>query len=272
MGKIRTLVADDDPQIRRAVSLLLHTDADLEVVGDCGDGRAALAQIRALVPELLILDIRMPGLDGFDVLAALDPGERPVVLLTTAFEEHALRAFEAGVVDYLVKPYTAARLRVALDRAKRLLRRPETTGVDKKLEELLDYVRRREPTELPVSDRLVSFAPAPANRIVFKTAGALHFVDPHEVIWIEAQGDFIKVQTLQKTQLVRQTLQGIERKLDPAKFLRIHRSFLVNLDHVRRVETALYGDYSVFMSDGMKLRLSRNYRAKLKTLLRPLAM
>jgi two-component system LytT family response regulator len=273
LKKIRALIVDDEPLAREGLELLLAADPEVEVVGSAPDGGAAVRMMRALHPDLVLLDVQMPGLDGFHALAALEPAERPVVLFVTAFEKHAIRAFEVNAVDYLLKPYSTARFTAAMDRAKQTVRRNQSAGLSQKIDELLEHIRRMELGESrPAPVSAPSAAGDSADRIVLKAAGALHFVRAEEVIWIEAQGDFVKVQTLAKTQLVRETLQAIEQKLDPAKFLRIHRSFVVNLDHVRRVETALYGDYSVFMSDGTKLRLSRNYRAKLKTLLRPAAL
>lgn len=264
---------DDEPLAREGLQLLLDADPEVEIVGSAPDGGTAVRLMRALHPDLVLLDVQMPGLDGFQALAELDPAERPAVLFVTAFEAHAIRAFEINAVDYLLKPYSTARFIAAMGRAKHAVRQNQAAGLGQKIEELLEHLRRMEfgePRPMPAVSP--PGAGDSADRLVLKAAGALHFVKVEEVVWLEAQGDFVKVQTLQKTQRVRETLQAVEQRLDPAKFLRIHRSFVVNLDHVRRVETALYGDYSVFMSDGTRLRLSRNYRAKLKTLLRSAAL
>lgn len=271
MKPIRTLIVDDEPLAREGLESLARTDPELEIAGLYPDGRAAVQAIRAERPDLLFLDVQMPRLDGFEVLAELAPEERPVVIFVTAFEQHALRAFEVSALDYLLKPYTDARFAAAVARAKDTIRRGRTAHFAQQVEQLLDYARRLDPGAAqpgaPVPAAPAASAPEYVDRIVLKADGALHFIKTRDVIWIEAQGDFVKVQTPGKTQLVRETLQSMERKLDAAKFLRIHRSFLVNLEHVRRVEVALYGDYAVFMSDGTKLRLSRNYRAKLKALM-----
>lgn len=272
MKTIRTLIVDDEPLARDGLALLASADPEVTVIGQCGDGASAVAQIRELRPDLVFLDVQMPQLNGFEVLAALAPTERPTVIFVTAFEQHAIRAFEVCAVDYLLKPCTDARFTTALQRGKEDVRRRHLSDLSGRLEQLLEYIRKIEPggpAEAPLTASAELPSPDPTGRIVVKADGALHFIKMQDVVWIEAQGDFVKVQTATKTQLVRETLQSFERKLDPAKFLRIHRSYVVNLDHVRRVETALYGDYSVFMADGTKLRLSRNYRAKLKTLLRP---
>ncbi|HVU23966.1 MAG TPA: LytTR family DNA-binding domain-containing protein [Opitutus sp.] len=274
MRRIRTLIVDDEPLARDGLTLIAERDPEVEVIGTCADGRHAVESIRATRPDLVFLDVQMPQLDGFEVLAALPPVERPVVVFVTAYEQHAIRAFEINAIDYLLKPFTDARFAAALGRAKREVRRGRTRDLTRKVEKLLEYARELDaagepqPGAMANSGSLAAVAPEYSDRIVLKADGALHFIKTRDVIWIEAQGDFVKVQTAGKTQLVRETLQSMERKLDAAKFLRIHRSFLVNLEHVRRVETALYGDYSVFMSDGTKLRLSRNYRAKLKAVMK----
>ena len=275
MKRIRTLIVDDEPLARDGIEMMAKVDPEIEIVGRCAEGRAAVEAIRAQQPDLVFLDVQMPQLDGFEVLAELLPAERPFVVFVTAYEEHAIRAFEVSAVDYLLKPFTDGRFAAMLARAKEAVRRSRTVPLQKQVELLLDYVRRLDPGDVGSPRRTPSAsAPAPeyVDRIVLKAYGALHFIKARDVIWMEAQGDFVKVQTPGKTQLVRETLQSMERKLDVAKFLRIHRSFLVNLEHVKRVEVALYGDYSVFMSDGTKLRLSRNYRAKLKALVRQTAV
>lgn len=270
MKKIRTLIIDDEPLARDGLSILAESDPEIELAGTCADGQSAIDTIRAEHPDLIFLDVQMPRFDGFEVLAALAPAERPVVVFITAFEQHAIRAFEVNAIDYLLKPFTDERFLASLARAKDVVRRGRTSRFSQQIEELLEYVRRLEASAPAAEPAPAPTTPAPeyADRIVLKFDGALNFIKTRDVLWIEAEGDFVKVQTRDSSQLVRETLQSMERKLDAAKFLRIHRSFLVNLEHVQRVETALYGDYSVYMSDGTKLRLSRNYRAKLKAVLK----
>jgi len=268
MKKISTLIADDEPLAREGLAAALAPDPELELVGSCADGQSALEFIQARRPELVFLDVQMPKRDGFEVLAELKPEEFPVVIFVTAYDRHAIHAFDINAVDYLLKPFGDARLAIALARAKQEVRQTRTSGLSHQLEQLLRSVRELDAQ--PAGSAPAS-SPEPAGdagRIVLKADGAMHFIKTRDIIWIEAQGDFVKVQTSGKTQLARETVQGMERKLDAAKFLRIHRSFLVNVEHVRKVEVALYGDYLVHMSDGSKLRLSRNYRSKLKALLK----
>lgn len=266
MSPFSTIIVEDDPLTRKGMELAMRTDSEIRVVANCADGRSAVNRIRELHPDLAFLDVQMPYMDGFEVLNELAPSERPHVVFVTASDRHAIRAFEVSAVDYLLKPFDNARLALALARAKEVIRKERAGYLSQQVEQLLHYAREFEPVTAS-SETHRGSASEHTDQLVLKADGALHFIKPSDVIWIEAQGDFVKVQTGAKTQLVRETLQNLELKLDASKFLRIHRSFLVNLDHVNRVETALYGDYSVYMSDGSKLRLSRNYRAKLKALI-----
>lgn len=269
MKKIRTLIVDDEPLAREGVAGMLAGDPEIEVVGLCADGQAAVDEIRAQKPDLVFLDIQMPKRDGFEVLGDLEPFERPVVIFVTAYDRHAIRAFEYCAFDYLLKPYTTRRFSAALARAKAEIRDTRTADLSRQVDQLLQHMRKLTadvPAPVPVAAAVEQ-----DDRVVLKADGALHFVRARDLMWIEAQGDFVKVQTPGKTQLVRETMEGMEQRLDSSKFLRIHRSFLINLEHVRKVEPVLYGDYAVFMSDGTKLRLSRNYRPKLKMLVRQIS-
>jgi two-component system LytT family response regulator len=266
MIKIRTLIVDDEPLARGGIESLLAKDTEIEVIGACADGLTAIGAIRAQRPDLVFLDVQMPKRDGFEVLAELKREERPVVIFVTAYDQYAIRAFEYCAIDYLLKPFRDSRFGTALSRAKADVRKARASDVGQKVEQLLDHVRAltREPGAAggsPVS------TPEPADRIVLKTGTDLHLTRTSDIVWIESQGDFIKVHTTGPAQLVRDTLQAMEQRLDPAKFLRIHRSFLVNLDHVKKVTPALYGDYTVLMSDETKLRLSRKNRRQLKLLI-----
>jgi len=265
MNTISAIVVDDDPLTRKCLELLLQADPEIRVVASCNNGQMAVDRIRELKPDVAFLDVRMPLMDGFQVMEAIAPAARPQVVFVSGREQYAVRAFEVSAVDYLLKPFNQARLAMAVGRAKAAVRQQRSSQLTEQVEQLLQYAKE---LEAPVRSKPLSeVALGSTEQLVLKAGGTLLFMKPADVVWVEAQGDFVKVQTGSKTQLVRETLQNVELMLDPAKFLRIHRSFLVNLDHVDRVETAHYGDYSVFMSDGTKLRLSRNYRAKLKALI-----
>lgn len=267
-NKIRTLIVDDEPLAREGILTLLAGDPEVEVIGTCADGQTAVQAIRTKRPDLVFLDVQMPKRDGFGVLAELKREEQPQVIFVTAYDQYAIQAFEAHAIDYLLKPFRDARFAAALARAKGEIRKARYLGMGKKLEELLESLQTaapREPARLPVS-------PAePADRVVLKTGNDIHFIKLADIIWVEAQADFVKVHTTGAAQLVRETLQSLEQRLDPVKFLRIHRSSLVNLEHVKKVTPALYGDYTVLLSDDTKLRLSRRNRDKLKQLITSLS-
>jgi len=244
---------------------ILAGDAEIEVVGSISDGEAALAAIHEQRPDLVFLDVQMPKLNGFEVLAALDPSERPAVIFVTAYENYAIQAFEACAVDYLLKPFRDVRFAAALAHAKVEVRKSRLAASGDKVEQLLGHLREVLNLGSPLAvDPPTRPLPEPADRVVLKTGSDLHFIRTADIIWIESQSDFVRVHTTGPAQLVRETLQSMEQRIDPAKFLRIHRSYLVNLDHVRKVTPALYGDYTVLMSDDAKLRLSRRNRGRLK--------
>lgn len=266
MNTVSTIIVDDEPLGRKGLELMLRADPEIRVVASCSNGQMAVDRIRELRPEVAFLDVQMPQLNGFEVLEELDPTERPHVVFISGREQHAVRAFEVSAVDYLLKPFNGVRLARAVERAKAAVRNTRSGVLSRQLTRLLEYAKEIESTTpLKLLARKVP-STISVEQLVLKVGGALLFVKPADIVWIEAQGDFVKVQAGEKNHLARETLQNLELKLDASKFLRIHRSFLVNLDHVDRVETAHYGDYSVYMSDGTKLRLSRNYRARLNAL------
>lgn len=268
MKKIRTLVVDDEPLARDGVVAMLQADAEIEVIGTCSDGQSALSTIRAQRPDLVFLDVQMPRRDGFAVLDELKPGERPAVIFVTAYDQYAIRAFEICAVDYLLKPFRDVRFAGALARAKSGIRQAQESDMGQKMEQLLDYMREvtgksgAQPGEISPAATAES-----ADRVVLKTGNDLHFIRTADIVWVESQADFVKVHTTGAAQLVRETLQNLEQRVPASKFLRIHRSSLVNLDHVKKVTPALYGDYIVLMSDNTVLRLSRKNRGKLKQLI-----
>jgi two-component system LytT family response regulator len=201
------------------------------------------------------------------VLADLKIAERPVIIFVTAYDKYAIRAFELSALDYLLKPFRDERFIAALTRAKKEVRQARAVELDQKVERLLGYMQdlTKSGAKPPAMPALPSGEST--DRVILKTGSDIHFVRAADIVWVESQADFIRVHTTGAAQLVRETLQSFEDRLDPAKFLRIHRSSLVNLDHVRKVTPALYGDYTLLMSDDTKLRLSRKNRGKLKQLI-----
>ncbi len=261
MKPLRVLIVDDEPLAREGLELLLRDDPEIEIAGQCEDGVAALAAISAQKPDLVFLDVQMPEAGGLEVLAALPEEHRPVVVFVTAYEEHAVRAFELSAVDYVLKPFRDDRLRAALVRAKEQARHADFREIRRQTSELLERLRRLEAVA-------GSASPFPSARLVFRTGNEHLFVEAADIAWIEAQGAGARLFARGKEHAVRESLQSIEQRLDPGRFVRIHRSFIVSKSAVARVTPAGYGDHIVWTNDGAQLRLSRSYRDRLKSLLK----
>lgn len=228
----------------------------MELVGECEHGGDAVAAIRRLRPDLVFLDVQMPRLGGFEVLESLEPNELPVVIFVTAFEEHALHAFEVDALDYLLKPFDSERFSQAMQRARRqvqLLRAGDARLHDGQLQALRRLARAQEY----------------ATRLAVKTQGRVYFVAVDEVRWIAADGRYVLLHTDDQVHQLRESMQRLETKLDPERFARIHRSTIVNLDAVRELQPMFHGDYAVLLHDGTELTLSRSYRNRLAKFLGP---
>jgi two-component system LytT family response regulator len=247
---------DDEPAGRRGVRLLLERQCGLEVVGEACDGESAIRLIRELRPSIVFLDIQMPGCDGFEVLRAFPRDERPVVVFVTAFDMHAVEAFEINAVDYLLKPFDDDRFYTALETAKHVWASRSTAGLNAKVDAVIARLGETE-GEAPRAD----------ERITVKTAGEIYFLRPEEIDWIEAEGDYMKFHVGSQTHLMRETMSRLEARLDPRHFVRIHRSTIVNLDQVQKLSPSFVGEYTVVLRDGTKLKLSRGYQDRFKSLL-----
>jgi two-component system LytT family response regulator len=245
--KIRTLIVDDEPLACSGLATMLADDDEIEVIGTCGDGEAAVSAIREQRPDLVYLDVQMPRLNGFEAIERLAPGRCPAVIFVTAFDQHAIQAFQAGAVGYLLKPFRDVHFWESLDRAKQQIGRAEAPPAGS-----------RAPADRP---------PAPPSRVAFKVGGDYVFAGMDEIVWIEAQREHVQVCVGSQILRVRESLQSVEERLDPARHVRIHRSFIVNPAHIKRIAPTDFGDYTVLMSDGTRLRLSRSYRHQLQTLL-----
>jgi two-component system LytT family response regulator len=230
---IRALVVDDEPLARSNLTVLLRRDPEIEIVGECGSGMEALAEIRGSKPDLVFLDVQMPECDGFDVLEMLGGELPPAVVFVTAYDQYALRAFEAGALDYLLKPFDNARFELALGRAK----------------ERIAHDRNPPPT---------------LEMFVVKSAGQVSFLKISEIDWIEAADYYSCLHVGARTHLLRRSMAELDQELDQAVFCRIHRSTIVRLDRVRGLKLNESGEYDVLLADGTKLRLSRRYRKQLQ--------
>jgi len=230
--KLRVLVVDDEPLARSNLSVLLRPDPQIEV-SECGSGAEAIAQIRAHRPDILFIDVQMPEVDGFDVLEMLGSDLPAAIIFVTAFDHYALRAFEAGALDYLLKPFDNARFERALSRAKNQV-------------------------EAAVAK------PNRLERLAVKRAGEVLFLKPSEVDWIEAADYYVCLHVATKSHLLRRSMAELENDLDPTIFCRVHRSAIVNLNRVKSVAVNEEGEYDVILEDKTRLRLSRRYRSHLQ--------
>ena len=261
---LRVVVVDDEPLARSGMCGLLARDPELTVVAQCADGAEAVAAIAGLKPDLVLLDVQMPEMDGFEVLRAVDPARMPVVVFVTAFDRLALRAFEVAAVDYLLKPFDDERFDLAVGRAKHAVRNAEAGDLGRRLMRLAqrDGAAPPAPDTAPVPD------PARyATRLVVKTSGRTVFVRVDEVDWIEADDYYARLHVAGKTHLLRETMGSLEARLEPTRFFRVHRSAIVNLDRVREVQFLFRGEHVVILEDGTRLKLSRNRLEKLEAML-----
>lgn len=263
MEKIRTLIIDDEPLARAGMRVLLERDTDIEIVGECADGYEAIEAIRTLAPDVAFVDVQMPEVDGFEVLAQIAPENLPVVVFVTAFDEYALRAFEVHALDYLLKSYSDDRFEAALRRAKEQIRQKKVNEVSRRLLAMLnDHQGEDSPAETP-KELQESYL----RRLVVKSGGRVYFLKAHEIDWIEAADYYVSLHAGGKSHLLRESLHSLERRLDPDKFQRIHRSTIVNLDRIQELRPVTHGDFLVVLRDGTQLKMSRAHRQSLESIL-----
>jgi two-component system, LytTR family, response regulator len=246
---IHAVVADDEVLARQKLRQLLNHDRDIEIVGECATALETIEVVRATNPELLFLDIHMPGMDGFDVISALmgeAEGPAPRVIFTTAYDQYAVRAFEVNAVDYLLKPFTHERLRTAVQRVR-------------------EQAQARQQQAPPENGAHPATGGAGiyTNRIIFKSRGRILFLPVTDIRWIGAEGNYVRLCTASETHLLRETMAHLESRLDPRGFLRVHRSFIVNLKYVKEVRREGGGESVVVLDGGQKVALGRSYRAYL---------
>jgi two-component system LytT family response regulator len=247
-GDIRTLIVDDEPVARTRLLALLVRELDLNVIGECASGSAAVAAIEDMAPDLVFLDVQMPELNGLEVARAVRPERLPVVIFVTAYDEYALRAFEVHAADYLLKPFSPERLKLAVTHARNTI------------------IERRART---LNERLLTLLPdkhtAHRGRILIKSNGRIYFVRTVDIDWCEAAGNYIRLHVGREQHLLRDTMTHFEVDLDPRRFVRIHRSTIVNIDRIRELRALFNGDYDVVLQDGTELTLSRGHREALRS-------
>ena len=245
MTKIRTLVVDDEPIARARVVSLLRQEDDIEVIGECANGRQAMSVIESTSPDLLFLDIQMPEVNGLDLARTIQSSGTPAVVFVTAYDEYALRAFEVHALDFLLKPFSAERFRSALGHAREQVSQRRKGAAA--------------PTQPDADRRTVR-----PNRLMIKSGGRIHFVRMADIDWCEAQGNYVRVHVGPQEHLVRDTMSHLESELDPLQFVRIHRSTIVNVDRIQEMQSSFNGEYVVLLRTGTRLTLSRGYREMLQ--------
>lgn len=250
---IRTLIIDDVALARERIKRCLARDPEIEIIGECDNGAKAVADIRSLAPELIFLDVQMPALNGFGVLEALGKERLPEVIFVTAYNEYAIQAFEVNALDYLLKPVDCERLEVAVERAK--ARRAQVSRVED-----FDHRFKAMLEDLKSGSKY-------AKRLTIKLTGRTILLPTDEIDWIETYGNYLKVHAGRESHLIRGTMQSLEAKLDPQKFVRVHRTALVNVEKIKEIVPRSNGDQELVLQNGTQLMLSRNYRDKFFALL-----
>jgi two-component system LytT family response regulator len=252
---IRTLIVDDEDLARDRLRQLLELEPGMEVVGECADGREAVAAIRQQQPDLIFLDIQMPELDGFGVLEAVGPEAMPLVVFVTAYDQFALRAFEVHALDYLLKPFDRERFRKALGRARNRLEQTQERGqIREQLSALLTELKSENPEAKAI------------DRLAIKSEGRVVFVKVTDIDWVEAADNYVNLHVAGGAHLMRETMSSLEGRLPGDKFLRISRSTIVNIERIKELQPLFHGEYAVILRNGTRLTLSRGYRDKLSQL------
>lgn len=249
---IRTIIADDETLARKKLRLLLSSENGVNVVAECRDGKQTVASVLSEKPDLLLLDIQMPDIDGFQVLEQIPSEQMPLVVFTTAHDQFAIRAFETDALDYLLKPFNKDRVHRALERVKAELLKSHEQGVKARILDLLNKTRQ-EPEHL--------------RRLVIRTAGRVVFLKVDEVDWIEAAANYVKLHVGKESFLLREGIGHIATKLDPERFVRIHRSLIVNVSRIRELQPCDSGEYIAVLRDGKELSCSRGCRPQLQKLI-----
>jgi two-component system LytT family response regulator len=252
--QIRALIVDDEPLAREGILMRLKEVPDIEVIGECGNGREALTIIRREVPDLVFLDIQMPRMNGFGVIQAVGAKRMPHVIFVTAYDEHALRAFEVSALDYLLKPIDGTRFFEALERVRSRIRRNNLEAIGEQLCQMMAALK----AERKYLERL-SIKSGKSGRIIF--------LDVDEISWIGAADNYVQVHAGRESHLLYATMNSLESKLDPDKFLRIHRSAIVNLGRIKELHPLFHGEYQIILKDGTQLTSGRGYRENLRKLL-----
>jgi two-component system LytT family response regulator len=258
MPEIRVLIADDEPLARRGLQQVLRRHGDCRIVGESRNGRDTVRALRTLQPDVVLLDIQMPGLDGFQVLQSMAGPPLPIIVLVTAFDEFAVRAFDAHALDYLLKPVSQERFDLAMARVRERLRADHAVELSARLLAFFNGSEPAQRTQPPVG----------SASIVVPTASGELVLNPDELDWIEAEDYYAVIHALGQRHLIRESLASLERRLDPVQFVRVHRSAIVRLDRVRELRTPEHGPMLVVLRDGTEVPVSRRRREQVGTRIR----
>jgi two-component system, LytTR family, response regulator len=253
LERIRALIVDDEPIARQGLHTLLAAETGIEIIGQCGNGREAVKVIREQSPDLVFLDVQMPKMSGFDVVAELGAANMPAVVFVTAYDQYAIRAFEIDAMDYLLKPFDQERFQKTIDRIRSHFRQGSFSELNKSLSTLLTRLDQSEQKYI--------------ERIVIKSGGRIFFVNVDEIDWVEAAGNYVRLHVKDKSHLLRETMDAMSAKLAADRFLRIRRSLIVNIGQIKVLQPLFKGEYQITLQDGTQLRSSRRYRDQLNPLL-----
>ena len=250
--RIRALVVDDEELARERVRDMLHGDPEIELIGECANGREAIEALKKKSPDLVFLDVQMPGKNGLDILNSLAPERMPAVIFVTAYDQYAVRAFEVHAVDYLLKPFDQARFQKALERAKTHILSDQRGQIGQRIMSALERIKTK---------------PEYLERLVVKTNGRVFFVKTSEIDWLEAEGNYVRLHSGKESYLLRETITSLESQLDPKVFMRVHRSAIVNINQIQELQPWFHGEYRVMLNGGIQLTLTRSYKDRLHDLL-----
>ncbi len=268
--KFRALIVDDESLAREALLVMLGGDPEIEVIAECRNGKEAVTAIREQSPDIVFLDIQMPEMDGFQVIEEVGAMQMPVTIFVTAYDKHALRAFEAHALDYLLKPFDHDRFNTALQRAKTFVRQQKLGEISESLFAVLQNLKLKtgeSPTDADNIKPDQATHKEPIDRVVIKSGGLIYFLKIEEIDWVEGAGDYLSLHSGSKTHLIRETMGNFHAKLDAQKFLRTHRSTIVNIDRIKDIRPLSKGEYIITLTSGRCLKSSRGYRHELQRIL-----
>jgi len=250
---VRTIISDDEPLARELLTNYLKHESDVEIVACCASGEETVTAIQETNPDLVLLDVQMPGMDGFEVLRHIPKGKMPVIIFVTGRDEFALKAFESNALDYLLKPFDRERLHKAISRAREEVGHLREGLANDSLRSLLE-----------------SLKPDPKNpeRLLIRVGGRIFFVKTNEIDWIESDGNYARIHVGHESHLLRETMNALAERLDASRFLRVHRSAIVNIDRIKELEIVSQSESQITLKDGTRIPMSRSYREKLGGLLK----